>query len=115
MAPTQFTRHVILQTYKALTSFSKDCGTFPSETQGLNALSVDPGLKKWDGPYISERRCLDDVWQHPLQYALGGADPFVVSLRDPDTERTVPFLPCEMAVRGERVVDALGGAAFEQL
>ena len=36
----------------------------------------------------------------------------VVSLRDPDTERTVPFLPCEMAVRGERVVDPLGGAAF---
>ena len=44
----------------------------------------------------------------------------VVSL-NPDTERTVPFLPCEMAVRGERVVDPLGGAplsnwrAFEML
>ncbi len=79
VAPTQFTRHVISQTYEALTSFSKDCGTFPSETQGLNALSVDPGLKEWDGPYISESRYLDDVWQHRLQYALRGADPLVWS------------------------------------
>ncbi len=75
VAPTQFTRHVISQTYDALTSYSKDCGSFPSESQGLTALSRNPGVSGWDGPYVTGVEYLKDPWNQRLQYALRDNEP----------------------------------------
>jgi general secretion pathway protein G len=79
LATQAFTRHQISQTYDALTQFSRDCGSFPSEDQGLTALSVNPGLRQWKGPYISDKWMLEDVWHHPLRYSLREAMPLVWS------------------------------------
>lgn len=75
LARRLLTRHVISETYEALRHFSQDCGSFPSESQGLIALCRNPGLSRWDGPYVSDVRYLKDPWQNQLQYALHDSEP----------------------------------------
>ncbi len=57
-----------------------DCGEFPSQEQGLNALIFSLGVTNWHGPYI---RGLQDVptdaWGRQFNYHLSNGVPFVVS------------------------------------
>jgi general secretion pathway protein G len=49
--------------------------SFPSTSQGLNALRTAPGdltnSSKWDGPYIEKEIPLDP-WDNPYQYSYPG-------------------------------------------
>jgi general secretion pathway protein G len=56
---------------QALDQFRLDTGRYPSTQEGLNALSVNPGIEKWDGPYL--RKVLpNDPWNRPYQYQSPG-------------------------------------------
>jgi ubiquinone/menaquinone biosynthesis C-methylase UbiE len=73
------TDYRIRETYKALTAYSTDCGSFPSDEKGLDALRENPGLTQWNGPYIPYDEPLTDAWGHRLQYALRDNKPVVWS------------------------------------
>ena len=59
----------------ALQQYYFDCGRFPSEEQGLDALftkpSIDPVPENWDGPYLPKEVPLDP-WGHPYVYKCPG-------------------------------------------
>ncbi len=51
----------------ALDIFREDCGRYPSEKEGLQALVARPeGLEGWRGPYITALK--PDPWRHPYKY-----------------------------------------------
>jgi hypothetical protein len=52
----------------ALQEYAKDCGSFPTQAEGLGALCINPGFAKWKGPYL-EANDLIDPWGNPLQYS----------------------------------------------
>lgn len=54
----------------ALGRYAKDCGNFPSEKQGLEALRVNPGVAKWAGPYWDASQTDLDAWGNPPQYTV---------------------------------------------
>ncbi len=51
----------------ALEAYRMDTGDFPSQSQGLEALSTDPGTENWDGPYLKKKIPLDP-WHNEYQY-----------------------------------------------
>jgi general secretion pathway protein G len=51
-----------------LTIYEKECGALPSETQGLYALTRNPGAPHWDGPYV--RPLPLDGWGNSFGYRL---------------------------------------------
>ncbi len=58
----------------ALSRFHYDCGRFPTDTEGLEALLAAPAdvEGKWGGPYC-KRSDLNDPWDKPFVYAAEGA------------------------------------------
>ena len=65
-----------IETFRlALQSYYLDCGQFPTETQGLQALWERPILPpipaRWDGPYI-DRRLPKDPWGNDFMYKNPG-------------------------------------------
>ncbi len=61
-----------IETYKlALHSYYIDCGNFPNEAQGLNALYTKPVISpvsaKWEGPYI-DKEIQSDPWGNDYIY-----------------------------------------------
>ena len=66
----------------ALDDYRNDCGRYPSQEEGLNALLVSPGVSNWHGPYLEGMgvECNPkDGWGTPLRYSLTAAGPDVVS------------------------------------
>lgn len=63
----------------AVELFAIDIGRFPTETEGLSALTEQPlGVVGWAGPYLSEATP-SDPWGAPYLYALGeGSKPFTI-------------------------------------
>ncbi|MFW5741709.1 MAG: type II secretion system major pseudopilin GspG [Spirochaetota bacterium] len=59
----------------ALHAYFMDCGRYPSEGQGLDALWERPGLAPvpdgWNGPYV-ERRVVRDGWGNAFDYRTPG-------------------------------------------
>jgi general secretion pathway protein G len=54
----------------ALDLYELDNGIFPAS---LDALLTDPGnAKKWRGPYLKQRKNLNDPWDRPYQYRCPG-------------------------------------------
>jgi len=51
----------------ALGRYRFHTGSFPSAEQGLAALVRNPGVPRWDGPYISN--LCKDPWNQPYRYA----------------------------------------------
>jgi general secretion pathway protein G len=53
----------------AIERFSLDCGQYPDDSMGLDALLIAPaGLEeKWNGPYLKESQLLDP-WGNPYIY-----------------------------------------------
>lgn len=70
---------VSLQVYKG------DCGAFPDQKQGLQALLTDPGAQGWKGPYV---RCElpSDSWGNMFQYTIENGMP---RLRSAGADRRV--------------------------
>ena len=57
---------------KALQSYRLDVGRFPTTTQGLSALLVQPAdEQRWHGPYLQQAIPLDP-WGSPYQYRSPG-------------------------------------------
>lgn len=63
---------------RAVERFRADCGRYPSATEGLGGLVVNPGIEGWQGPYVEQP--LFDPWQRPYIYSLAGGVPEIVSL-----------------------------------
>lgn len=83
-------RNQIEQLRSAIQSYYLDCGIFPTEEQGLDALWQKPELhpvpEAWCGPYVS-RKISFDPWGSDFIYLLG-TNPGV-----PDgTPETIPFV-----------------------
>ncbi|MFZ2149122.1 MAG: type II secretion system major pseudopilin GspG [Sedimentisphaerales bacterium] len=57
----------------ALERFGLDCGQYPDDSEGLEALLVAPaGLEdKWNGPYLKPSQLLDP-WDNPYIYVAEG-------------------------------------------
>jgi general secretion pathway protein G len=75
----------------ALQSYLLDCGTYPTESQGLSALWEKPILapipSSWDGPYI-DRQIPKDPWGNDYIYKSPG-------------EKNLPFTIMSKGPRGE--------------
>jgi general secretion pathway protein G len=55
---------------KALQAYRIDMGRFPSEGEGLRALTIAPGNEpRWRGPYLKDAAPLDP-WGSPYQYRI---------------------------------------------
>ena len=58
----------------ALANFRLDCGRFPTQDEGLEALLFKPDdleENKWDNPYLKRSELLDP-WEHPYIYVAEG-------------------------------------------
>jgi general secretion pathway protein G len=56
---------------QALDQFRLDVGRYPTTQEGLNALSVNPGVPKWEGPYL-KKGLPADPWDRPYAYTSPG-------------------------------------------
>lgn len=56
----------------SLDSYRLDVGHYPSQNEGLEALVVDPGEDKWDGPYL-KKGLPKDPWDNDYVYANPGS------------------------------------------
>jgi general secretion pathway protein G len=57
---------------QALDQFRLDTGRYPSASEGLNALMVNPGIPNWDGPYL-KKAVPNDPWGKPYNYQSPGS------------------------------------------
>ena len=57
----------------AIEIFNLDCGQYPDDSMGLNALLTPPAAlaEKWDGPYLKPSQLLDP-WDNPIIYIAEG-------------------------------------------
>ena len=57
---------------QALDQFKLDTGRYPTTSEGLNALIVNPGIPNWDGSYL--RKALpNDPWGRPYHFESPGS------------------------------------------
>jgi general secretion pathway protein G len=53
--------------------YNADTSTFPTSDQGLSALVTNPGLPKWNGPYLRNlEKVPNDPWGTPFVYKQPG-------------------------------------------
>ncbi|MCX7914240.1 MAG: type II secretion system major pseudopilin GspG [Thermodesulfovibrionales bacterium] len=57
---------------QALDQFRLDVGRYPTTEEGLNALITNPGIEKWEGPYLKKGLPLDP-WGRPYVYQSPGS------------------------------------------
>jgi len=57
---------------QALDQYRLDVGYYPTTEQGLNALMVNPGDDKWQGPYLKKSAVPLDPWARPYLYQSPG-------------------------------------------
>lgn len=67
--------------YGGIEGYKWDCGEYPAESNGLNALIFKYDNPKWNGPYVSFLR--SDPWRRPYLYRLDGTG-FVLKSLGPD-------------------------------
>lgn len=56
---------------QALDQMRLDVGRYPTSQEGLNALSANPGMDNWDGPYL-KKAVPNDPWGKPYGYQSPG-------------------------------------------
>lgn len=65
---------------KALDQYRIDVGSYPSQEQGLEALTTNPGTNpKWQGPYLKKGVPLDP-WDNAYIYKIIGKEIDITSL-----------------------------------
>ena len=70
-AKTHAAKIQILQAESALQVFQTDVGRFPTQAEGLVALTTaPPGVSGWNGPY--SKAIPPDPWGHPYHYLNPG-------------------------------------------
>lgn len=71
-ARTKTARAQISMVETALDSYRLDVGSYPTTSQGLDALYKKPdGVENWDGPYL-KKPVPDDPWGHAYVYKCPG-------------------------------------------
>ena len=58
----------------ALKRYNLDCGGYPGDGQGLQALTSNQGVAGWAGPYLGRASELLDSWGTPYRYTRTGID-----------------------------------------
>jgi type II secretion system protein G len=76
------TRSDIRACLVALRIYRDDCGSFPDQTRGLQALQTDSGARGWKGPYL-RGGVPTDRWGNPLRYTIEDGIP---QLRSPGAD-----------------------------
>jgi general secretion pathway protein G len=56
---------------QALDQFRLDAGRYPTTQEGLNSLTTNPGVEKWEGPYL-KKGLPADPWGRPYAYQCPG-------------------------------------------
>src|SRR5512143_877161 len=56
---------------QGLDAFRLDVGRYPTTSEGLNALTTNPGVEGWNGPYL-KKGLPNDPWKRPYQYQSPG-------------------------------------------
>lgn len=56
---------------QALDQFRLDTGRYPTNEEGLAALVTNPGIDKWEGPYL-KKGMPNDPWGKPFIYNAPG-------------------------------------------
>jgi general secretion pathway protein G len=56
---------------QALDQFRLDVGRYPTTQEGLNSLVTNPGIDKWEGPYL-KKGLPNDPWGRPYIYSSPG-------------------------------------------
>jgi len=56
----------------ALDAYRLDVGSYPSQQDGLEVLTRNPGLDDWNGPYLAKGNVPEDPWKHPYIYQNPG-------------------------------------------
>ncbi len=56
---------------QGLDHFRLDVGRYPTTQEGLNALATNPGIEKWEGPYL-KKALPNDPWGKPYRYQCPG-------------------------------------------
>ena len=70
--PTSAAHADIAALCTALDTYEVDTGRYPTNAQGLAALSSAPaGVQKWQGPYTA-KPIINDPWGHPYIYRCPG-------------------------------------------
>ena len=67
----------------SLSLYLVDMGSYPSASDGLDALvKAPPGSAKWRGPYVDGDKVPLDPWEHPYRYepSSTGGKPRIFSL-----------------------------------
>jgi general secretion pathway protein G len=66
----------IAQLVTAVDLYTADNGSPPTTQQGLQALLTKPSSppvpQNWNGPYIKQRKSLDDPWRNEYEYRFPG-------------------------------------------
>jgi general secretion pathway protein G len=58
----------------ALDLYRLDVSRYPLQQEGLDALVVaPPGIDRWNGPYLKQKKPPIDPWGHPYVYRFPGA------------------------------------------
>jgi general secretion pathway protein G len=58
----------------ALDLYQLDISRYPLQQEGLQALiEAPPGVDRWNGPYLKQRKMPVDPWGHPYVYRFPGA------------------------------------------
>jgi hypothetical protein len=78
VGPRTVTKFRVMEVRNALSAYARDCGSFPSEGQGLNALRENLGVPNWAGPY-AETALFTDAWGNMLRYSVKDGRPRVWS------------------------------------
>lgn len=56
----------------ALDAYRLDVGKYPTTSEGLAALTTNPGAEGWNGPYL-KKGVPNDPWKKPYQYQCPGS------------------------------------------
>ncbi|MEW6117913.1 MAG: type II secretion system major pseudopilin GspG [Nitrospirota bacterium] len=57
---------------QALDQYRLDVGDYPTTQQGLSALQTNPGVERWEGPYLKKKEVPVDPWGRPYIYQSPG-------------------------------------------
>ena len=70
-----FSRKPVVDWFEIISeNFMIDAGRYPTQHEGLGALVANPGIGKWEGPYLKSKGVPVDPWGHPYQYRMPGTD-----------------------------------------
>lgn len=76
------------QIQNALTLFELDTHSYPSGTDGLEALVVPPqDLDGWRGPYIKNAAQMEDPWGTAVAYEIGNDGPYQLTSLGADRKK----------------------------